>query len=150
MIMHRGCCLTAGGLAWLLATALAVAAPPSGGDGIVSPEHIPGVHNVDAEGLIGLYTSTPGLVLIDSRIRADRRQGYIEGSISLPDAETDCDTLSAVAAAPQTPLLFYCNGVRCGRSARAARIAVDCGYSNVYWYRNGIEVWRRKEYPLVQ
>ena len=150
MIMHRGCCLLAAGLAWLFAIAPALAAPRSGGDDIVSPERIPGVHNVDAEGLIGLYISTPGLVLIDSRINADRRQGYIEGSISLPDTVTDCDTLATVAPAPQIPLLFYCNGVRCGRSARAARIAVDCGYSDVYWYRNGIEVWRRKEYPLVQ
>jgi len=34
------------------------------------------------------------LVLIDSRIRADRKEGYIEGSVSLPDIETTCEALA--------------------------------------------------------
>ena len=28
-------------------------------------------------------------------------------------------------------------------------IAVACGYSNIYWYRNGMEEWQKKEFPLV-
>lgn len=142
--------LLPGLLAWLLAAGLPAAEPAGADPEVASPEHIEGVQKVDAETLIEMYGSTPDLVLVDSRISADRKQGYIEGSISLPDTETDCATLARVAPATNSPLLFYCNGIRCGRSARAARIAIDCGYSDVYWYRNGIEAWRQKEYPLVQ
>jgi rhodanese-related sulfurtransferase len=49
-----------------------------------------------------------------------------------------------------TPVIFYCNGVRCDRSGRAVRIAVACGYRDVYWFRGGIEEWRVKQFPLIQ
>lgn len=117
---------------------------------IVSPETIDGVVNVDADGLIEKIMETDALVLVDSRITADRKEGYIEGSLSLPDIETTCDTLEVIVEDDSTPALFYCNGVKCGRSARAAQIALDCGYTEIYWYRNGMEEWQEKHYPLVQ
>ena len=117
---------------------------------IVSPETIDGVINVGAEGLIEKVLEIPELVLIDSRITADRKEGYIEGSVSLPDIDTRCETLAATLGTTSTPVLFYCNGIKCGRSARAAQIAVDCGYTEIYWYRNGMEEWQEKQYPLAQ
>jgi rhodanese-related sulfurtransferase len=117
---------------------------------IVSPETIDGVINVDADGLIEKFMEIETLVLIDSRITADRKEGYIEGSVSLPDIETTCDALGLIMEDSSTTALFYCNGVKCGRSARAAQIALDCGYTEIYWYRNGMEEWQEKQYPLVQ
>jgi len=117
---------------------------------IASPETIDGVVNVDADGLIEKLMEIEALVLIDSRIRADRKEGYIEGSVSLPDIETTCETLETIIKDGSTAALFYCNGVKCGRSARAAQIALDCGYTEIYWYRNGMEEWQEKHYPLVQ
>jgi rhodanese-related sulfurtransferase len=119
-------------------------------DHIVSPESIEGVTNVDAEGLIEKVLHLPELVLIDSRIPGDRIEGYIEGSISLPDTDTSCATLAKVIPDLHTPVMFYCNGIRCGRSAKASVIARDCGYSNLYWFRTGMEEWQEKRYPLVQ
>ena len=72
---------------------LVVAAHADSENKIVSPDTIDGVTNVDADSLIELVISTPTLVLIDSRITADRKEGYIEGSVSLPDIDTTCDTL---------------------------------------------------------
>ena len=122
----------------------------TGSDALVTPETIDGVTIVDAEGLIETVTQIPGLILIDSRIIADRLEGFIEGSVSLPDIETDCDSLGSTVPGLATPVLFYCNGIKCGRSARAAKIAIDCGYANIYWFRNGLEEWQAQEYPLVQ
>ena len=119
-------------------------------DKIVSPEQIEGTTIVGADGLIEIATQLPELVLIDSRVTADRKDGFIEGSISLPDAETRCDSLAQTAPALTSPILFYCNGIKCGRSARAAVIAVDCGYTRIYWFRNGMEEWQEQEFPLVQ
>ena len=119
-------------------------------DKIISPERIEGTTIVDAEDLIELATQKQELVLIDSRISADHKEGYIEGSVSLPDTDTSCESLARTVPAPASPVLFYCNGIKCGRSARAALVAVDCGYTNIYWYRKGMEEWQEKEYPLVQ
>jgi rhodanese-related sulfurtransferase len=117
---------------------------------IISPESIEGVINVDSEGLIGMIIKHDDLVLVDSRIISDRNDGYIEGSISLPDIDTNCASLAKAAPSLTTPLIFYCNGIRCGRSANAAVIARDCKYRNIYWFRNGMEEWQEKEFPLVQ
>lgn len=122
----------------------------TGNDKIVSPESIDGTTIVDAAGLIETVRQVPGLVLIDSRIKADRKEGFIEGSVSLPDTETNCESLAEIVPTRTTPVLFYCNGINCGRSATTASIAVDCGYTNVYWFRNGMEEWLEQEFPLVQ
>ena len=50
----------------------------------------------------------------------------------------------------ETPVTFYCNGMNCDRSDKAAVIAIDCGYSEVYWFRGGIEELRARKYPLIQ
>lgn len=126
------------------------AAGTTTGAPIVTPAHIEGVTNVDAEGLIEKVMNTPELVLFDSRITADRKEGYIEGSISLPDIDTSCDSLEIMTPDRDTPVMFYCNGIKCGRSAKAAQIAIDCGYAEVYLFRKGMEEWQDKQYPLVQ
>jgi rhodanese-related sulfurtransferase len=127
---------------------------PAGGATVAqeytSAGKIAGATTVDAEGVIELVVQHPETVLIDSRVAADRADGYIEGSVSLVDTKTDCDSLAGLIAARTTPVIFYCNGVRCERSTRAAGIAVTCGYRDVYWFRGGIEEWRSKEFPLIQ
>lgn len=135
---------------WSVAGEAASAGADAPDDKIVSPASIDGVTIVNAEGLIEMVMQHSDLVLIDSRIISDRNEGYIEGSISLPDIDTNCDSLGKLINTPETPMLFYCNGVRCGRSANAAELALSCGYSNIYWFRNGMEEWQEKEYPLVQ
>ena len=122
----------------------------TGNDEIISPERIDGTTIVDAVGLIETAREIPELVLIDSRITADRKEGFIEGSISLPDTDTDCASLANAVPVRSSAVLFYCNGIKCGRSATAASVAVACGYTKVYWFRNGMEEWLEQEYPLVQ
>ena len=116
---------------------------------IVSPATVTGTRIVNSEQLIEAASNIPALILIDSRVAADRTDGFIEGSVNLTDTDTSCASLAEVVPGKATPLLFYCNGIRCGRSARAAAVAVACGYSDVLWFRNGMEEWLDKEYPLV-
>ena len=116
----------------------------------VSPDEIDGAIKVDADGLIREVNSIENLVLIDSRIKRDRKQGYIEGSISLPDENTNCQTLSNYLKNKTRPMLFYCNGPKCGRSVTAVKKAISCGYKKIYWFRGGIEEWSRKGFPLIK
>ena len=117
---------------------------------VKSPLNIPGTTKVTAENLIEILESNPKLVIIDSRIIGDRQQGFIEDSISLPDEETTCASIAQIVPKINHPTVYYCNGPKCGRSANAVKIALKCGYSNIYWFRGGFEEWKFKNFPVVK
>ncbi len=117
-------------------------------DHYLSPESIEGSTTIDAESLIQFAQEHDDLVIIDSRIRSDRRQGYIASSISLPDTDTDCTSLFRLIDRKNTATVFYCNGPKCQRSDHAIRIALECGYTNIYWFRGGFEEWISKQYLI--
>ncbi|OFZ69855.1 MAG: hypothetical protein A2Z01_00235 [Betaproteobacteria bacterium RBG_16_58_11] len=134
---------------FLLVSLLAFSAGANAKPIVPVPEQIPGAQRVDAEAVIEVANKFKNLVIIDSRIPGDRKIGYIEHSISLPDAKTNCKSLAKIIPGKSAPALFYCNGVKCGRSVVATRIALQCGYTNVYWFRGGFEEWKSKEYPYL-
>ena len=111
------------------------------------PSSIPGTTRVNAEEVIAVVNKYPKSFMIDSRISGDRKKGYIESSISLPDTKTDCQSLSKVLPKKDAVAIFYCNGVKCGRSVTAIKIALKCGYKNLYWFRGGFEEWLEKDLP---
>ena len=117
-------------------------------DDYISPAEIKGSTKIDAESLIKLAAEHKNLVIIDSRIKSDRRQGYIAGSTSLPDTETDCFSLFQIINRKNTATVFYCNGPKCRRSDHAIVIASECGYTNIYWFRGGFEEWKNKNYLI--
>lgn len=133
-----------------LIIALTAAASASAFEPPTAPPAVAGVRTIDAEKLIELAQRPPDLLMIDSRIAGNRKHGYIEGSISLPDVATDCDSLARTIPALDTQVLFYCNGIKCGRSAKAVTVARDCGYQALYWFRGGFEEWKEKGYPFLR
>lgn len=116
---------------------------------IIVPDEIPGVETLTAEAVIEKANSNHKLVIIDARISRDRASGFIEESLSLPDINTSCDTLNKLVEDKQTPIVFYCNGVKCGRSVIAIKIAKSCGYKRLSWFRGGFEEWQEKGYQTV-
>ena len=60
-----------------------------------APESVSGTTRISAEDLIDLVDEEDDLVIIDSRILKDRKGGFIEGSISLPDIHTTPAALAA-------------------------------------------------------
>ena len=67
---------------------------------------------------------------------------------SYTSPDTSCDSLARTIPAKASPVVFYCNGPKCRRSDNAVVIARDCGYSNIYWFRGGIEAWKASNYPV--
>ncbi len=114
------------------------------------PETLEGTTKVTAEEVIELIESTDGLVVVDARKTSDREKGWIEGSVGLPNTDTNAESLAKVLPAKSTPVLFYCNGVKCGRSFESAKIAIAEGYSKIYWFRGGMEEWEAKGLPVVK
>jgi rhodanese-related sulfurtransferase len=41
----------------------------------------------------------------------------------------------------QVPMVFYCSSINCWMSYNAALRAIHAGYSQVYWYRGGLQAW---------
>jgi len=117
---------------------------------VVVPEKIPGVETVNAEQLIEILTSDSPPILIDARITSDRLHGYIESSVGLPDIETNCDSLSNITADKNQPLMFYCNGVQCGRSVVSIKIARSCGFQRLSWFKGGFAEWNNKGYQYIK
>lgn len=116
---------------------------------IKAPDAIPNTTRVSAEQVVDLANNTPGLVIVDARKAEDRQSaGWIEGSIALPNYDTNEQSLAKVVPDKNTPVLFYCNGVKCGRSVESANKAVSWGYKNVYWFRGGWEEWLEKKMPV--
>lgn len=115
-----------------------------------APESIDGTTRISAEDIFELFDKFEDLVIIDSRKPADREAGYIEGSIALPDFDTTAESLAKNIESKATPVIFYCNGEKCGRSVKASKIAVAEGYKNVYWFRGGWEEWEKKGYPVAK
>jgi len=116
---------------------------------VVVPEMIAGVNTVTAEQVIERLTSDSPPILVDARIRKDRDYGYIETSISLPDIETNCSTLEDINADKKKHMMFYCNGIQCGRSVVSIKIARSCGYHNLSWFRGGFAEWKGKGYQYA-
>lgn len=116
-----------------------------------SPSSIKGAQNIQAEELIRIFQRSESLpTLIDSRIPHDHAKGYIEGAINLPDEITTCKRLKERVPTKNSQTIFYCNGPKCKRSGKAIKIAVQCGYDNLYWFRGGINEWQLKNYPLLR
>jgi len=115
----------------------------------LAPEELAGARFVSAEDVVEMVLANPGMVVIDSRKRAEYIKGHIEGSINMLNTEMTLEKLAAVAPDRATILLFYCNGIRCMRSADAINKALTWGYTNIYWFRDGWRVWTEMKFPVV-
>ena len=100
-----------------------------------APLQIAGAATVNAEKVIDLIGKTPNLVLLDNRKEADFNAGH--------------EMLAKHVKTKDTPVLFYCNGLKCGRAAKAAAQAVGWGYTKVYYYALGMDEWKKQNLPLV-
>lgn len=113
------------------------------------PDAIEGAVTVTAEKLIDEVVEHPELVIIDARLNSDRVQGFIEGSINITDSNTNCNVLAKHLTKQSHPVMFYCNGIKCKRSANSVRKAVACGYNKIYWLRGGFNEWKTKGFPYL-
>lgn len=103
---------------------------------------------LSSEQLKGLLESKQaGLVLIDARSPQEYQEAHILSAISIPLTVLEKDS-AVLKAAKDTHLVFYCNGVKCGKSGKSALIASSLGYTDISIYADGMPVWEEKGYPL--
>jgi len=115
-----------------------------------APMQIAGAKTINAEQIFELVAKTPNVVILDNRKPEDYAAGHIEGAVRLLDTDVSSETLAKHVATKDTPVLFYCNGVKCGRAAKATEKAVELGYTKVYYYALGMDEWNAQQLPLVR
>lgn len=91
--------------------------------------------------------NSAGLVVVDARSTEEYQEVHIKNAISIPLSKLEKD--STLLTAPKNAILvFYCNGIKCGKSGKSAKIALDNGFTNVSVYADGMPVWEEKGYAI--
>ncbi len=105
---------------------------------------------ISAENLLALLDANDGkLLLIDSRTAEEFSESHIHGAINIPEKSL-VEKMRLLPADYSAKIIFYCNGLKCGKSARSARKAAFMGYRNVAVFVEGMPVWEEKGYPFYR
>jgi PQQ-dependent catabolism-associated CXXCW motif protein len=116
-----------------------------------TPVSIPGGQVITTKGLIDLVKGQQGgALLFDVLGGPETIPGALAavpasqpGSFSdLTEQEFGGFLKQMTQGNQQTPLVFYCQSTQCWMSYNAALRAINMGYTNVLWYRGGIEAWK--------
>ena len=116
-----------------------------------TPTSIPGGQVITTKGLVSLVEGgqTP-YRLFDVLGASEILPGAI-GAVPASQAGTFNDATqrefgnflqSVTGGNREIPLVFYCLSTQCWMSYNAALRAINLGYTNVLWYRGGIEAWK--------
>jgi len=89
----------------------------------------------------------PGLVVIDARSPGEFQEVHIKGAINIPWTLLEKDS-TLLNMPKDAKLLFYCNGFKCGKSPKAARLAASLGYTNLHVMSEGMPVWEEKGFAI--
>ena len=96
-----------------------------------------------------------GVVVIDVRSANEFAEGHIKGAKNVAlkeksekkpdfDATLDSFDLAKLPGDKNAEMIFYCNGLDCWKSYKAATIAIKAGYKKIYWLRGGLPEWKSK------
>ena len=103
---------------------------------------------VSTDELRSMMDERKSLVLVDTRTAEEFQEAHIKGAVSIPEKNFDTQ-LSLLPAEKNALVVLYCNGVKCGKSKKAAKKAEAAGYTNLVLYAEGFPVWEEKGLSIV-
>jgi PQQ-dependent catabolism-associated CXXCW motif protein len=121
-----------------------------------TPASIPGGQVITTKGLVELLRGGQAPVLVlDVLGGAEMIQG---AQYAVPAAQSGAFNdqpqqqfgqylQQATNGNKQHPIVTYCLSTQCWMSYNAALRAINLGYTNVLWYRGGIEAWKQAGMP---
>ena len=111
----------------------------------LSPMEVKGATTISHKEAKELFDS--GVKFVDIRKDSDWEAGRIPDAIHLELKKVFNKESLAEKVLPSEKVVFYCNGPKCLRSSKASAMAVEWGYSKVYYYRDGFPDWDENGYP---
>lgn len=106
-----------------------------------------GFAKISTEELKTLLDKERNITVVDARSRQEYEEVHIKDAVSIPVAELEKNP-ALLPPDKSRKVVFYCNGVKCGKSGKAAKIALANGYTNVVVYAEGMPVWEEKGLPI--
>lgn len=103
---------------------------------------------ISTEQLKEMLDEKKDFTLVDARTKEEYQEAHIGKAVNIQ--EKNFDELASLLPADKNALLvFYCNGVKCGKSKKVAAKAKGAGYTNILVYLDGFPVWEEKGMPIV-
>ena len=103
---------------------------------------------IDTGNLKKLLDAEPDdLVVVDTRNSEEYQEVHIKGAINVPQKKFK-KYAHLLPKKRSARIIFYCNGVKCGKSKKAAKKALKMGYTQVLVYAEGMPVWEEKGMPI--
>jgi len=121
-----------------------------------TPTSVPGVTTVDAD---WVKANMGKVKVYDARKKGEYAEGHIPGAVlatydeqskKAPDFDPSQDKwdMSVYPTDKNTPIVVYCNGVKCWKSYKSVVRLHKAGYKKIYWLRTGFPEWQSKGYPV--
>ncbi len=92
---------------------------------------------------------TRSFLLVDSRNPEEYREAHIPGAINIPEKHFE-KFAGLLPADKNMQLIFYCNGIKCGKSKKSAIKANNLGYTNIFIFAEGMPVWEELGYSFYK
>nr|CRH05941.1 conserved protein of unknown function [include a single copy of rhodanese domain] [Candidatus Magnetococcus massalia] len=129
------------------------------------PSYLPGINMVNADEVLTAIM-IGNILLIDARTPSNYLMGTIPtaqscpvpfGAPTLHSAEikkvqqkmAGCSAIAQLHPAKAPPIIVFCNGSHCWRSAKAVLALKRMGFERVQWFRDGISLWRQQQRPMM-
>lgn len=117
-----------------------------------TPTSIPGGQVITTDRLLGLYQQ--GSLLVFDVLGSGQHLPMAQNAVGAAEAGSFSDNVQqqfgeylqqVTQGNKGVPMVFYCQGPQCWMSYNAALRAINLGYSQVYWYRGGVEAWMQMQ-----
>jgi len=126
----------------------------------MTPRDIKGVRRIDSAELATLLKAQapPKLidVIVSVPVMLPTAIHFMAGGLAFSDEKLEAafdqrfrDMLNVAVPEKSAPVVFYCVGSQSWHSVNAAMRAVRAGYTNVMWYRGGIQAWQAAGLPTT-
>lgn len=107
-----------------------------------------GFKTVTTDQLKMMMDDKKDFVLIDTRTREEFQEAHIAQAVNIPEKNFE-EQASLLPKDKDELIVLYCNGVKCGKSKKAAKKAEGMGYRNIVVYAEGFPVWEERGYKIV-
>jgi len=115
-------------------------------EGYQSPLSVPGTRTIGLQEAKNLHQQ--GVLFVDVRSDRQYRKRHIAGALHLYIKTAFSEENLLQHATKEDPIVIYCNGAHCALSYKAGAKAVDWGFTNILYYRDGFRAWRLDGNPL--
>ena len=110
-----------------------------------APMNVKGATTIDSRLAYDMYNKK--VKFLDVRPIKFVKFGKIKGALHLYVDNFKKELLEQIVKKDE-PLVIYCNGRGCPLSSEAIVKLVSYGYTNLYYYRDGIPAWKYYKLPI--